>query len=85
MSRRNSERITAPQLEIPTINVPCQFRDQAAAFTLGVHDAYSKTRIPRTFVIPASRTAYAAGVLAGVTARTLKLKPKGATNANQIR
>lgn len=74
MSKRNSERITQPELAVPVVTVPCQFRAQAAAFQLGASDGFNKTHRNRTFLLPVSASAYAAGLLAGVAARSLKLK-----------
>lgn len=69
MAKRNSHQLTQPQLEIPVVIVPCQFREQQAAFLLGARDAFCKSRIERTFAFEQTETAYAAGVVAGIMAR----------------
>lgn len=69
MAKRNSQQITMPQLQIPSIAVPAQFVAQQAAFLLGARDAFTKSRVERAFVHQQTETAYAAGVAAGILAR----------------
>lgn len=69
MAKNNSHKISQPALEIPSVTIPCQFREQAAAFLLGARDAYCQSRIERQFAYSQTETAYAAGVVAGILTR----------------
>lgn len=72
MSKRNSLRISQPNLEIPMVKVPCQFRQQEAAFLLGVRDAFTRSRVERSFAYFTTETAYSAGITAGLAARAMR-------------
>lgn len=71
MSRRNSHQVTPSQLQIPIITVPCEFKNQSAAFQLGARDGFCRTKVKRQFALPQTKTAYSVGFLAGVAARTI--------------
>ena len=62
-------------LAAQAVTVPCCFASQPTAYALGFHHGDNKLRRrkPESFVYPLTRTAYVAGVMAGLAARALRL------------
>lgn len=71
--------ITQPQT-LRAVTIPCAQRGQETAFLLGYRHGIEglRPRKAETFIVPATRTAYSLGYVAGRAARALA---KGALNS----